>query len=106
MGLERLFSLLGICIKAGKLLTGFEAVREGAGKGRVRLILLARDLSPKSRKEMEYIAEKQSIPVHILPVAMEEIWYRTGRRAGILALTDQGLADLVNERLSRTSEEE
>ena len=103
---NKLLPLLGLCKKAGKLLEGFDAVREAARKDKVKLIVLAEDISPKSRKEAEYVAQQQNIPLFTAPFGMDEIGYRLGKRAGILALTDQGLADRIMSIASRLSEEE
>ena len=103
---DRLLSTLGICKKAGKVIMGFEAVREAAALGQVSLIVLSGDLSPKSGKEIAFTAEKQNIPVCTAPITMEEIQSRLGKRSGILAITDRGLADTVLRTASRAIEEE
>ena len=45
---DKLAGLLGMCRRAGRLTTGFDAVKALAAEGRAALILAAADLSEKS----------------------------------------------------------
>ena len=47
---NRLTASLTMCRKAGKLLLGFDAVKEAAQQGNVKLFLLASDASAKTEK--------------------------------------------------------
>jgi ribosomal protein L7Ae-like RNA K-turn-binding protein len=100
---DRLLGVLGICAKAGKLTFGFDAVREAAVAGQISLILLTGDLSPKSAKEMTYTADKQNINICAIPVMMDEIAFRFGKRSGIIGITDKGLADAVQLAVNRAA---
>jgi ribosomal protein L7Ae-like RNA K-turn-binding protein len=108
----KLLSALGICKKAGKLAEGFDPVAESARSGKARLILTARDLSPKSEKEVVRIALETCVEHRRIEVSMDEIWAGLGRRAGILAVADEGLAGVVKRTLpsgkpaDRVNEEE
>jgi len=85
-------STLGLCKKAGKLILGFDAVAEYMrGKGRGLLILTA-DLSPKSAKEIIRIADAQGFAYLRIGAAMDDIKRLVGKKAGIVAITDHGLA--------------
>lgn len=92
---DKLLGTLGICRKAGKLIMGFDPVAEAIALDQICLVLLAEDLSPKSAKELVFIAEKKQVPFCTPPILMDEIWSRLGRRSGILGVTDQGLATAV-----------
>jgi len=103
---DKLLSTLGLCRKAGKLVWGFDATAQAVAGGKAKLVLLARDLSPKSAKEIRFLCEKHKMKAVDIPVSMDEIWYRLGKRAGILAVTDQGLAHTLESAAGRTNEEE
>ena len=49
---DRLLSLLGLARKAGKVVFGRDCAAEAVRKKQAKLLLLASDLSPKSKKEM------------------------------------------------------
>lgn len=102
---DKLLGTLGICRKGGKLITGYEAVIEGAAAGKVFLILLSSDLSPKSGKETRFQAAKYSVEVRSAPITMEDMKARFGKRSGILGVADQGLADTVR-RICNACEED
>jgi len=92
---NKVLSLLGLCKKAGHLIWGFDETTRALEKGNVELLLLAADLSPKSAKEMIHLADRQNINAVRLDVTMEELWYTLGKRVGILAVTQKGLADKI-----------
>lgn len=97
---DRLLSQLGLCRKAGRLVCGFDAVSEAIAKNTVFLVIAAQDLSPKSKKEIEYVAAKAAIEVIAAPATMDEIEWKTGKRAGVLAVADKGLAESVRKILT------
>lgn len=92
---SRLLSTLGICRKAGKLVLGTDAVTEYAADGKLFLILLCEDLSPRSHKNMTIVAEKHCLAVCKAPITMDEIKHLVGKRSGIMGIADLGLANLV-----------
>lgn len=94
---NRLLSTLGICKKAGRLVMGADAVTEAAALGGIALILLCEDLSPKSAKNMAFVANKHNIAICTAPIRMDEIWHRLGKRSGIIGVADQGLAGTVSK---------
>ena len=103
---NKLLSLLGICRKAGKLVHGFDAVSEAVSRKAAALVLVSRDISPKTKKEIEFAASKTNTTVIAAPVTMSDIEQKTGKRAGVLAILDDGLAKAVNEAAVRAGEEE
>ena len=52
---NRLTASLTMCRKAGKLLLGFDAVKEAAKQGSVKLFLLSADASAKTEKEIRFL---------------------------------------------------
>ncbi|MCL2578915.1 MAG: ribosomal L7Ae/L30e/S12e/Gadd45 family protein [Oscillospiraceae bacterium] len=83
---------LGLCKKAGKLIIGFDAVAEYIKRGGPGLLILTADLSPKSSKEIIRIADAQGFEYLQIGAAMDDIKRLVGKKAGILAIADQGLA--------------
>jgi ribosomal protein L7Ae-like RNA K-turn-binding protein len=92
---SRLLSTLGICKKAGRLAEGFDPVAELIKSGGAFLVLTAADLSPKSGKEVAYIAQKHGVERIGISATMDGIRAVLGRRTGILAVADRGLAETV-----------
>lgn len=102
---NKLLALLGICRKAGKLAYGFDAVREAIGKG-APLVIIASDISKKTKKEMLFWANKTNTGVLKTTATMAMIEQKIGKRAGVLAILDAGLANAVKETASRAAKED
>lgn len=54
---SKFFGIISLSCKAGKLLHGFDSVKETAQKGGVQLVLYAADLSPKTRSSISRVLE-------------------------------------------------
>lgn len=98
--MNRLLSNLGLCRRAGKLTFGFDAVTTALAQGKVRMLLVTADLSRKTEKELLYQAKETDVPVYRLPYTMEELCCLLAKRVGILAVTDDQLANLIYNSLS------
>ena len=90
---ERLTGILTICRKAGKLVLGFDAVKEATQQGQVFAILLAADVSPKTEKEIRFFSGE--IPVRKLSMDMETLrhWFR--KRTAVYGIGDEGFSGKV-----------
>lgn len=84
---------LGLCRRAGKLLYGFDSVTEEVKNPSTKVagVIVADDLSEKSKKEVRFICEKFSVPVCEPKATMAEIKQIMGKQTGILAVLDEGL---------------
>lgn len=89
---DRFVSLLCLCRKAGRLVVGFDRVKESMQTGAASLVVLASDASPKTKKETVYIAAGCSVRVVECDATVEELWYKLGKRSAVLSVTDPGLA--------------
>ncbi|WRS27131.1 50S ribosomal protein L7 [Oscillospiraceae bacterium MB08-C2-2] len=103
---NNLLLALGLCRKAGKLVMGFDPVVEAMVSGKVKLLITTADLSPKSLKNITYEAQKYGIAPRAASLTMEETKAMLGRRTGILAVLDPGLAGMVEKKLSCENEED
>lgn len=92
---DKILGTLGISRKAGKLLMGFDRVKEAVLDRKAVLVVITQDISANSKKEIAFVCARQGTDVLETPVTMEEVQSRLGKRCGILALTDHGLADSV-----------
>ena len=80
--------------KTGSIVTGFDAVEREIKNPASRIcgVALAKDLSPKSRKEILFVREKHrpQLAVSELPADMEQIGSVLGKKTGIIAVMDEG----------------
>lgn len=94
---DRFVSLLCLCRKAGRLVMGFDRVKESMQAGTASLVVLASDASPKTKKETLYIAAGCSVQVVECSATAQELWYKLGKRSVVLAVTDPGFAQRLLE---------
>ncbi|WP_071432947.1 L7Ae/L30e/S12e/Gadd45 family ribosomal protein [Angelakisella massiliensis] len=105
---DRALGMLSICRKAGKLIFGFDAVKEAVAAGEARLILYAADLSEKTRASMDRVAARvePAPPCVRTELTMYDFSLFCPKPAGVLAVTDEGLAKAVLKRITAEHEEE
>lgn len=62
---NKVYGLLGICSKAGKIAVGTEAVIEGINKNQIDFVIIAKDTSPKSIQKIERICKGKNVELAI-----------------------------------------
>ena len=98
MGQNKVLTLLGFASKAGKLFFGMDSSVNSLKKNGARLIVTAGNLSEKSRKEISFHATGKNVPViTLLDCDIETLSKAIGRKAGIVAVNDQGFAKAISE---------
>ena len=91
--MNKLLSLLGFASKAGALAYGFGAVKESLSGNKAKLVLIAADISPKSRKEAAFFADKAKIQnITLESVDIDTLSRAVGCRCGIISVNDNGFA--------------
>ena len=85
-------SLLGLARRAGKLAVGMDAAAEALRQGEAALIVLARDISERTEREIRQIAGEGQAGILTLPAEMDRIGAAIGKRAGVIAVKDEGFA--------------
>ena len=102
--LNRFDSTLSLCMRAKRLAYGFDTVKAAAERGEVFLLLTADGLSPKTVKEVRFLAEKRSVPWISIPHTLEEMSRVIGRKTGVIGVTDQGFAAMLTLAHNETEE--
>ncbi len=97
---NKLLSLLGFAAKAGSLGYGFEATVAALKASKAYLVLVAEDISPKSRKEVKFFAEKEAVKnITLEGITIKCISDAVGRKCGIISVNDKGFADACEKAL-------
>lgn len=98
---DRLAGLLGLGVRAGNVVIGVTGVRLKLQQGRLAVVVLAADASPRTREKVERLARARGIPVLAGPVAD-----RLGAQLGRPPVQAVGTGDRALARgLMRLSEE-
>ena len=99
--MDKALSFLGLCKKAGKLLTGEDGVSGAVRAGEAVLIMTASDTASNTTKKALNLSEWTHTPHVQLPWDKDTLGELLDKRVcAILALTDQGLAKAFAKKLS------
>lgn len=91
---DKILTLLGFASKAAKLSFGFDAVKTALTQSKSKLVLIANDVSPKSKKEVLFFSEKFKSKALILAnYDMEALSHAVGRKCGIVSVNDASFAE-------------
>lgn len=86
---------ISLCKRAAKLVLGFDVVKTALQKEEIYLLIMANDLSEKSKKEVMFLSNKYEQEVIVAPATLDEMWYLIGKRVGIIGVTDEGLSKKI-----------
>ena len=96
---DKLAGLLGMCRRAARLSTGFDAVVEQCRRERMT-VLLAADAAPRTVKELQF--QLPQLPIYRLPLTKEEIAAAIGshKPVAVLATADEGFSKAIVKLIS------
>lgn len=103
---DKVLSLLGLARRAGRLALGFDPVVDSVKTGQSRLILITSDISPKTKKELEFSLRDSGMALHSIPYDVKTLGNAVGRAAKIVSVNDEGFADSVMKLLGSNNGEE
>lgn len=89
---DKKLGLLGLAMRAGKLVTGEELTVKAIQRKEARLVLVASDASENTQEKMKNKCEFYKIPIEA-EFSSGEISRAIGRNRSICAFTDKGFAD-------------
>lgn len=88
---------LGLAQKAGKVASGDFAVRSALKSGKAKLLVVATDAAPNSKKDMYYLAEVAGVEVMEL-LTRNELGFAIGKaQRTALAITDLNFAKMLKK---------
>lgn len=98
---DPILHLLGLARKAGRLELGEEPVGAACRARQARLMLLAADAAPNTRRRAAHFGEAGGVLWLELPFTKEELGFQLGRGScAMMALTDAGFAAAVADKLA------
>jgi ribosomal protein L7Ae-like RNA K-turn-binding protein len=96
---EKVYSFLGLCMKAGKLASGETGTLQNITSGKARLVILSEDASGNTRKEIQNKCNSRHIPCVTFgnKYALGEAIGKSERTS--LAIIDAGMAKAMTAKL-------
>ncbi|MEE1074823.1 MAG: ribosomal L7Ae/L30e/S12e/Gadd45 family protein [Acutalibacteraceae bacterium] len=97
---NKILSLLGFAAKARSLSYGFEASVATMKASKAYLVLVAEDISPKSRKEIAFFADKNAVKhITLKGIDIKTVSDAVGRKCGIISVNEKGFANACEKAL-------
>lgn len=101
MSNDPILHLLGLAKKAGRLEIGEEPVGASCRSRQARLVLLAADAAPSTRRRAAHFGQAGDVLWLEIPFPKSELGFMLGRSScAMLALTDAGFAAAAVEKLA------
>lgn len=97
---EKALNLLGLAMKAGKIVTGTEMVISRLRKKNIQAVIAAKDLHANSWTKVNRVAAKSGVPV-IRIFSSQELSHAIGKKRKVLALTDHGFYQALNKQIKQ-----
>lgn len=95
----RVRALLGFAQRAGRVASGYAAVLRAIGKRKAKLVILALDASPRTRRSVEEAAASGGVPV-VLWGSMAGLGEALGKPdRAVVAVCDDGFARALRAAL-------
>lgn len=90
--MDKLLNFLGLCRRAGKLLTGNDVVTDAVRNGEARLVIVSSDVSKNTEKKLRAVCGSYSVEILKLNRTTDELSASIGKFAAVAATTDSGFA--------------
>lgn len=98
---SKLHSYMGFAKKSRNLLMGYNTCVFAMNKGKVKLLIVAEDISENTGKKIEKEAKKHQVP-YVVYGKSDDLSQMAGTGGrSIFGITDQNFADVISKRSTR-----
>lgn len=94
---QKAINLLTICRKAGRVIMGFDAVKEAALEKGVSCVIVSDDISLKTLKEVKFFCNNTHTKIIKLDIDSADIFDALGKEVVVMAVVDFGFAKRFEE---------
>lgn len=98
---KKIDSYLGFAAKSRNLITGYNTCITAMKKHKLKLLILACDLSDNSIEKMKKEAAKSGIPYKIYGSTAELSAITGNDNKGIFGITDRNFADIISQEIEK-----
>ena len=96
---NKIYGLLGISAKAGKVISGTDIVLENISKGKIALVIVAEDASEKTKKNIKYFCEKENVDMIVFGDIFKNSKAIGKQNRAIIAVKDVNLAEAIKKHI-------
>lgn len=97
MLINKVNGLLGLCARAGKIVSGMDAVCNELNKNKIKLLIVAEDSSEKTISNIKYLAEKRNVKVLVFGTIEENSKAIGKENRAIIGIKDKNISDGINK---------
>lgn len=94
---QKIINLLTICRRAGKTVTGFDAVSDAVKNKKAFCVMTASDISNNTLKEISFICKKYNVQIISAGLEKEELRNYLGKNTAVIAVCEKGFATRFSE---------
>ncbi|AYE38455.1 L7Ae/L30e/S12e/Gadd45 family ribosomal protein [Companilactobacillus zhachilii] len=94
--MKSFLNFLGIAVRARKVISGTELTINGIRSGEVKLVIMAEDCSPRTKKDLHNKASYYNVPV-VDTISSSDLKMAIGRDRKVMGITDLGFAKRLKE---------
>jgi len=94
--MNEFLNFLGIAVRARKIISGTEITINGIRSGEVKLVVMASDCSPRTKKDLHNKASYYNVPV-VDTIDSSDLKMAIGRERKVMGITDLGFAKRLKE---------
>jgi len=100
---NKIYSMLGLAMKAGKLITGSDVCERMIKSGKTVLVILASDCSEGTCKKFKDMCTYRNIPIRIFGDKQSLGKYTGKNERVVLALSDKGFSEVIGKMIDEIS---
>ena len=97
MLINKVYGLLGLCARAGKIISGMDAVCDEIKRNKVKLLIVAADASQKTVSNVKYLAERKKIPMIVIGTIEENSKAIGKENRAIIGIKDKNISDGIKK---------
>ncbi len=102
---SKILGFLGLIRRAGKLTIGCDPVVDSMSKGSAKLVVMASDISPNTKKIVLKNAEEYNVHSIVIKSSKQELSAAVGKTAAVVSVDDEGFAGSLEKKLADDKEE-
>ena len=97
--MNKLMFALSLAKKSGKLINGFDPVKQAVADGTAKMVFVTSDTSEKTIKRVQQFCQ-DVMEVHVTSLTQFEVAQITNKLTGVFAVVDENIAVLCKNAIS------
>ncbi len=89
---QKTINLLTMCCRAGRVIMGFDAVKEATIKGGISCVLVTDDISYKTLKEVKFFCNNTSTAIYKIDLDSDDMFDSIGKEVVVVGIADYGFS--------------